>query len=49
MPMKKTKSFICFEMLDSRRFKVLKIFFLVFSNRKQGSKYVQNMLLAPLN
>ncbi len=46
MHVTKTKSFICVEMLEeSQKFK--KLFFLVFSSRKQGSKYVQNIWLAP--
>ncbi len=45
MPMKKTKSFICFEMLEEGY--KLESFFLVFSNKKQGNKYVQNILLTP--
>ncbi len=45
MPMKKTKKFICFEMLkDVRSFKKI---VLVFSSRKQGGKYVQNILHTP--
>jgi hypothetical protein len=46
MPMKKIKNFICFEMLNEG-WKFERLFFL-FSNRKQGNKYVQNILLAPI-
>jgi hypothetical protein len=45
MPMKKAKKIICFEMLKDVR--SLKKIVLVFSSRKQGSKYVQNILHTP--
>jgi hypothetical protein len=44
--MKKTTIFICFEMLKEGQ-KFLKLFFL-FSSKKQGNKYVQNILFAPI-
>jgi len=46
IPMKTNKSFICFEMLEEG-WKFEKLFFGVFSSRKQGNKYVQNILLIP--
>ncbi len=42
MPMKKTKKIICFEMLKD--VKILKTNVLVFSRKKQGSKYVKKYL-----
>jgi hypothetical protein len=43
---KKTKSFIFFEMLEEGQ-QFERLFFFVFSSRKQGSRYVQNILFAP--
>jgi hypothetical protein len=46
MPMKKIYKFGLFWNVR-RRLEVWKIVFFVFSSRKQGNKYVQNVLLAP--
>jgi len=46
--MKNIKSFISLEMLEEG-LKLFKLFFFMFSSRKEGDKYVQNILLAPLD
>jgi hypothetical protein len=45
MPIKKIK-ITCFEMLEEG-LKFEGFFFFMFSSRKQGNKYVQNILFAP--
>jgi hypothetical protein len=46
MPMKKIKNHLCWNVRG--RLKVLQTIFWVFSSRKQGNKYVQNTLFAPM-
>jgi len=45
MPIKKKKFHLFWN--DKGRLKVWNFTFFMFSNRKQGNKYVQNILLAP--